>query len=235
MEFEDICLLLAFLQEADIPVCVVGEFALNYYNAPRIVHDLELCVRVNDLKAAASIFESKKALLEKADEIDHNLYTEYKRGFPRFRFRSEPSFCIVLFTDQYCHLDPLHEHVVSHQEHQDAKEYSQEILDSVSADQIAALPLPRFAPLFLGFCRTYIETQEVTAAIAAELLVDGMNIDGEWCRTHFHSPQSDELNFALRLVRGKRSRIADFSLNEVTCFIADHQEAQRIRKIPGFS
>lgn len=197
--------------------------------------DLELCVRVNDLEVAASIFESEKGLLEKANEIDHNIYTEYKRGFPRFQFRSERSFSIVLFTDQYCHLDPLQKHMISHQEHQDAKVYSREILDSVSADQIAALPLPRFVPLFMGFCRTYIETQEVTAAIAAELLVDGMNLDGEWCRTHFHASQIDELSFALRLVRGKSSRIADFSPNEVTCFIADHQEAQRIRKIPGFS
>ncbi|KAG5291482.1 hypothetical protein I7I48_03304 [Histoplasma ohiense] len=87
----------------------------------------------------------------------------------------------------------------------------------------------------MGFCRTYIETQEITAAIAVELLIDGMNLDGEWCRTHFHASQIDELNFALRLVKGKGSRIADFSPNEVTCFIVDHQDAQRIRKIPGFS
>ncbi|PGH07428.1 hypothetical protein GX51_01727 [Blastomyces parvus] len=182
MEFEDIRLLLELLQEANVPVCVV------------VKQGIELRVRGNDLEAAASIFESKKALLEKADEIDLNIYTEYKRGFPRFRFCSKPSICVVLFTDQHCHLDPLHEHVVSHQEHQDAKEYSPKILDSVSADQLATLPLPRFVPLFMGFCRTYIETQEVTAAIAAELLVDGMNLDEEWCQTHFHTSQSSELN-----------------------------------------
>ena len=38
MEFEDVYRLLALLLEADIPVCVVGELALNYYNVPRIVH-----------------------------------------------------------------------------------------------------------------------------------------------------------------------------------------------------
>ncbi len=38
MEFEDIRVLLALLLEAHIPVCIVGELALNYYNAPRIVH-----------------------------------------------------------------------------------------------------------------------------------------------------------------------------------------------------
>lgn len=192
-------------------------------------------MRANDLELAASIFESRKDRLEKANVIDHNIYTEYKRGFPRFRFLSQRLSCVVLFTDRYCQLDPLPTHIISHEEHQTAMGYSKEILDSVSIDQIAALPLPRFAPLFMGFCRTYIETQEITAAIAAELLVDGMNLDGEWCRTHFHASQIDELNFALRLVKSKGSRIADFSPNEVTCSIVDHQEAQRIRKIPGFS
>ena len=57
--------------------------------------------------------------------------------------------------------------------------------------------------------------------MAAEALVDGMNLDEEWCRASLPATQSDELNFALRLVRGKGSRIADFSPNEVTCFIAD--------------
>lgn len=30
--------LLISLNEADIPVCVIGEVVLNYYNVPRVVH-----------------------------------------------------------------------------------------------------------------------------------------------------------------------------------------------------
>lgn len=188
----------------------------------------------SDIETAKAIFESETELLVKADETDYNIYTEYKRGFPRFRFCSGRGFCIVLFTDKYYHLDPLREHIVPGEEHQNAGEYSREILDSVSADQIVALPLPQFAPFFKGLCRKYIETQEVTAAIAAELLVDGMNLDEEWCQLHFHASESDELNFALGLVDGKSSRIDDFSSNQVTCFIADQEEAQQIQRIPGF-
>ncbi|KAK2762722.1 hypothetical protein FQN54_000896 [Arachnomyces sp. PD_36] len=237
MEFADIQLLVALLREANIPVCIVGELAFNYYNAPRVVHDLELCVGANYLELATSTFESQGDILERADEADYNIYTEYKRGYPRFRFKSPASsFYIVLFTDVYCHLNPLEEHIITPQEHQRRKEcYSKEILDSFSADQIATLPLPRFASFFTGFCRTYIETLEVTAAIAAELLVDGMNIDEIWCRKNLQARgQSTELNFALRLVQGKDSRIADFTPNEVTCFIVDSLEATRVQKIPGF-
>lgn len=189
----------------------------------------------NDLEVAESIFGSEKRLLQRTEEVNYNLYTEYKKGYPRFRFHSEPSFCVVLFSDRYCHLNPLDQNIVSRQEQQAAEAYSHEILDSMSADQIAAMPFPRFEPFFFGFCRTYTETTEVTAAMAAEILVDGMNLEEEWCEARIDASQSDSLNFALRLVRGKSSRIADFSPNEVTCFITDLQGSQRIQRIPGFS
>lgn len=196
--------------------------------------DLELCVPASNLATATSIFESKKGLLEKVDEETYNIYTEYKRGFPRFRFYSRIASYVVLFTDKYCHLDSLRKNVVSCDEHRNTIRYSQEILDSLSPDQVAVLPFPRFEPFFKGLCRTYIATLDVTAAIAAEMLVDGMDISEDWCHDHLSPLENDELSFALRLVRGKGSRIADFSSNEVTCFITDRQEAQQAQKIPGF-
>lgn len=39
MEFSGVLnSVLATLQKENIPVCVVGEVALNYYNVPRVVH-----------------------------------------------------------------------------------------------------------------------------------------------------------------------------------------------------
>ncbi|OJD19293.1 hypothetical protein AJ78_00742 [Emergomyces pasteurianus Ep9510] len=234
MEFSQIRRLLGLLQQADIPVCIVGEFALNYYNAPRVVHNIELCVPADDLGAARSAFESQEGLLERADKTEYNLYTEYKRGFPRFRSCSKPVFYVTIFTDKHCHLDPLPKCVVYQTEHQYAGEYSRELLDSFSPDEIATLPFPRFTPLFKGFCRTYVKTREDTAAMAAECLVDGKNINEEWCNAQFNTSESAELSFALRLVKGRGSPIDDFSSNQVTCFILNIQEAQRLQKIPGF-
>ncbi|OJD20445.1 hypothetical protein ACJ73_08219 [Blastomyces percursus] len=233
MEFPDIYLLLSILKDASIPVCVVREFALNYYNVPRIVHDLELCVPANDLSRASSILEALKDVVEKVSDNEYNIYTEYKRGFPRFHVLTT-SFCVVLFTDEYCGLNPLQQNLVSKQEHEGAKDnYSKQILDCFSAGQLAILPLPRFAPFFIGFCRSYVKKQEITSAIAAEMLVDGMDLKEEWCWTHFES-ESEELSFALRLIDSKQSRISDFSPNTVTCFIVDDQERQKVKKIPGF-
>ncbi|KAI9848713.1 MAG: hypothetical protein M1837_006800 [Sclerophora amabilis] len=234
MIVDDIRLLMGKFLQADIPICIVGELALNYYNAPRVVHDLELCVPANDLEKATAMFNSEKDLLEPAVDSEYSVYTEYKRGFPRFRFCREQDFHIVLFSDQFCHLEPLSENIVSYEEHQGTAEYSHEIFDTVSASEVASLPMPRFPPFFTGLCRTYTETKEVMAAIAAELLVDGMNLDERWCLAHFPPSQSDALKFALTLIEGKSSRISDFSPNEVTCFIASREEAQRLLKIPGY-
>ena len=189
---------------------------------------------MNKLGPAKSVFKSQEGLLERANETEYNLYTEYKRGFPRFRFCSKPVFYVTIFTDKHCHLDPLQKCVVYQREHQHKGEYSRELLDSFSPDEIATLPFPRFTPLFKGFCRTYVEAQEATAAMAAECLVDGMNIDEEWCHLHFDAFEHAESSFALKLVKGKRSRIDDFSPNQVTCFIPNLQVAQRLQKIPGF-
>ncbi|KAI1913851.1 hypothetical protein LOZ53_005970 [Ophidiomyces ophidiicola] len=92
---------------------------------------------------------------------------------------------------------------------------SREILDSLSPDQVAALPFPWFKPFFIGLCRKYVATQEIAEAIAAEFLVDGMDINEDWCQNHFAS-ENHEPNFVLGLVGGKGSRVDDFSLNMVT-------------------
>ncbi|EEH39148.1 hypothetical protein PAAG_01610 [Paracoccidioides lutzii Pb01] len=236
MDFPYICLLLTLLQKANIPVCIVGELALNYYNPPRVVHDLELCVPARDLELATSIFRAQKCLTEQ-EATNYNIYTEYKRGFPRFQLSSSmPSF-VVLFTDAYYHLNQLEQNIIPPQEHKGRQEYySKEILDSVAADQVATLPLPRFAPFFTGFCRMYIKKQEATAAIAAEMLVDGLDIDEAWCRKRLSAPEYvAELKFALGLAEWNWSRISDFTPNEVTYFIVNRQEAQRVRQMPGFS
>ena len=191
----------------------------------------------NDLPRAASIFNSADKLLEPETETEteYNVYTECKRDFPRFRLHGEQGFHLVLFSDQFCHLEPLSENVVSSKEHEDGAAYSHEIFDTVTSSEVASLPLPRFLPFFTSSCCTYTETNEVMAAIAAELLVDGMNIDEAWCRLHFPTARSEALNFALTLIEGKSSRISGFSPGEVTCLIPSQEEAQRILRIPGYA
>lgn len=72
------------------------------------------------------------------------------------------------------------------------------------------------------------------AVIAAESLVDGMDLDEDWCMVHLEFTEKKALDLALSLVAGKRSKISDFSTNKVTCFIPSPAEAHRVQKIPGY-
>jgi hypothetical protein len=118
-------------------------------------------------------------------------------------------------------------------EHQKGAEYSHQITDLVPASSVTSLPMPRLAPLFEGFCRKFCDTRDDLSAIAAEQLVDGMNLDEDWCSNHISPERHKELNFALKLVAGKDSRISNFTTNTVTGFIASKEEAERLHRIPG--
>ncbi|KAI9676670.1 MAG: hypothetical protein M1829_002988 [Trizodia sp. TS-e1964] len=235
MEASDILLLLRILESEGIACCVIGVIALNYYNVPRVIYDLEICVPEADLSRAQKVFSSKHGPLETAEgEENYNSYTEYKRGFPRYRHISaESCFHVILFSDTFCHLAPLQKNVIPSKEYQQGAEYSRELMDLVPVSLIPKLRLPRLAPLFEACCRKYCETREDMSAIAAEQLVDGMNLDEDWCRKNMSPARLEELNFALKLVAAKKSRISAFTHNIVTDFIATSEEAERLLRVPG--
>ena len=252
MRVADIQYVLRLLQDANITVCVVGELALNYYNVPRVIHvglqltpayrqylltkvkDLELCVPLHDLRGAIAIMTSHTEFLQIAMESEYNIYTEYKRDYPRFRFNRNPGFHIVLFSDKGLHLDPLSDNTLCSEDHQHSSEYSREIFDLLSIDEVVKFPFPRFVPFFAGLCEMYVDAREVMAMIAAEALVDSMNLDEKWCRDRLQNINPEIVDIALGLVSGKHSRISDFSPNQVTCYVPDTEEALRVRRIPGF-
>jgi hypothetical protein len=179
------------------------------------------------------IFASNCDLLEPAVEEEYNIYTEYKRGFPRFRYQREPRFHVVLFSDTFFHLSPVEKVIIPFEERGKGAEYSHEITDLVPASSIASLSMPRLAPFFEGFCLEFCDTKDDLSAIAAEQLVDGMDLDEDWCSKHISLERHKELNFALELVAGKFSRISNLTTNTVTGYIASKEEAERLQKIPG--
>jgi hypothetical protein len=130
---------------------------------------------------------------------------------------------VVLFSSEWAHLDPLEYAVIRSQEHHQDAEYSHEITDVVHLNAIRTLPLPRLAPFFKGMCRKFLDAGDVTSRIAAEQLIDGMDLDIAWCKQHMSGEQA-YLNFALKLVEGKASRIDPFFPTE---------EAQRLVKTLG--
>ncbi len=171
------------------------------------------------------------------DEIEEfDLYNEYKRGCPRFRSSSwiyPPSTLVILADKMYC-LNPISKNVLSRDEAPSNPSYSSQIMDLIPPTEIHRLPIPKLPVLLVGLCRRFLDSHDDVALIAAEQLVDGMDLDEGWCERNLSTISSDVLDIANRLVAGKASRLDDFSENTITCFIANKYEAERVRGIPGY-
>ncbi|KAK8430518.1 hypothetical protein IWX49DRAFT_608371 [Phyllosticta citricarpa] len=231
MELSEYASAIKSVEDAGISICVLGEVTLNYYNVPRVIHDVELCVPHDSFEEAQSILEA--SIPCKPEELeDFDLFNEYKQGWPRFRptaadAASSPTFGIVLFSDKYMKMGPLDQAIVPRTAALTEEAYSSQILESLPARD-----LPR---LMTSLCERYIESGDVMARIGVEQLIDGMDLDEAWCQRNLSSTASDKVQqLVLSVVQGKKWRIDDFSGKSVTCFIADEEEATRMHGIPGY-
>jgi len=140
----------------------------------------------------------------------------------------------VLLGDRSCGLDPLVNNIISRDKAPSNPAYSSQIMDLIPVAVVNNLPMPRLSSLFAGVCHRFLESNDDIAMIAAEQLVDGMDLDDGWCERNLRNASPEVHQLATRLVAGKQSRLDDFSEKTVTCFIANAGEAERLRRIPGY-
>ena len=112
--------------------------------------------------------------LESAPTEAFDLYTEYQRGFPRFRHRFCKAIHLIFFSDTFLHLDPLIENIIPPEAHTNNTYYSKEFADIVPANHDFALPLPYLRPFFAGAARRIQECGDCVSGMAVEQLIDGM-------------------------------------------------------------
>jgi len=107
-------------------------------------------------------------------------------------------------------------------------------MDLLPVVDVRRLPIPQLPPLLRGLCQRYLDSFDDVAMIAAEQLVDGMDLDEGWCERNLAFANQQVYQLASTLVAGKKSRLDHFSENSVTCFVRDPGEAARLRQIPGY-
>ncbi|RSL84854.1 hypothetical protein CDV31_016651 [Fusarium ambrosium] len=216
-----------------VSACIVGEIALNYYNVPRVCHDLEICVPESRSVVAASLLCYTGLFEPFPSDSESNNYTEYRRGFPRVRTTlwAKPPQAITIFPAALFDLGPIEKHLVRFA---DCKVHISKEMSHLDAEDIAALPLPRLAPLLGGLAKRYLDTQDDMAMIAVEQLVDGMNLDEAWVERNLKDSDPALLRLVMNRIHGKESRIDYYSDNTITCFISGPEEAESVRLIPGF-
>ncbi|EPE06099.1 hypothetical protein F503_02928 [Ophiostoma piceae UAMH 11346] len=230
------------LQHHSITFAFVGEIALNYYNVPRVRHDIEVCVPSPLLQVTADMLLAT-GLFQRSDPDSFNLYSEYKRGMPRLSTTGwlAPTQFVCLFPDEFFHLEPLEKSLVAWEQpaspgREPCYYISEHMLDTdgLRASDIRSLSLPRLSRLLVGFARRYLDQKDDTAMIAAEQLVDGMDVDESWCARHLRGESQSVISLIRGLVQGKASRLDDFSDYHVTCFLKDEAVARLVRGIPGY-
>ena len=187
----------------------------------------------HDIHRASTILKSKRELFEPADEKAFNVYTEYRRGLPRFRFRDDRAACVVLFADESLERESLIQNIIPQSLHQQDSEYSFELLDLIPEDRITSLPFPFLGTLLSSCCRKYMSSQDVIPAMAVDGLIDGMDLDESWCSRNLANLEPKDLDYLLSRIRGKTSRIDYFSPNTVTCIIVNDEERERLLRVPG--
>ncbi|KAI1326792.1 ser/Thr protein phosphatase [Xylariaceae sp. FL0255] len=196
------------LEHHDIPSCVIGEMALNYYSVPRVYH-------LSD------------------DVAKFNNYTEYKCGHPHMRTTrwAHPRQTLVIFPADLFHLQPINETIAQSRAANEPRIHISKELQ-LDPECIANIPWPR-PPVFLsGLAKRWLDFADDTAMMAVEQLVDGMNLDETWAKTNLQD--GPEFTLIMAQIDDKSGRIDYFSGNKVTCLIKDEKEAANVKLIPGY-
>ncbi|POS73989.1 hypothetical protein DHEL01_v207612 [Diaporthe helianthi] len=217
------------LQHHCVPVYVVGELALNYYNVPRVCHDTELCVPKDSVRAAADILIST-GLFEPSElaESEHDIFSSYKRGFPRLKTTpgwTHPVLHLVIFPSEDFGLDGSGSSCIRWTDGKDSGHVSHQILDTVPEEHVRSLPFPRLPPLLIGYARRYVESQDDPSMMATEQLVDGMDLDEAWCAQHLSGVEPRVVDVIVDRVQTRHQRLDDFAENTVTCYVKDEEQA----------
>ncbi|EEP77651.1 predicted protein [Uncinocarpus reesii 1704] len=237
MEIKVINAVKTALAPTNTPFCIVNEAALNYYNVPRVIMAIEICVPECDLPITASQLASYADVFRShpwPDEASCN--TDYLRPYPRFQaFIEGQSFSVIVLPDTFYHLDPLRNNIVQIQTYPlDQIRFSRQFDFSKNLDTLSSIPVPRLATLLQGAAQRYLESKEYAMAVCVEELVDGMNLDETWCLNHLDTEKNKVVECILDRIASKGSRISEFQPGNITCFVETEEEARDLRMIPGY-
>lgn len=162
---------------------------------------------------------------------EFDLFTEYKRGFPTFKTPNN-GLRLLLFSDSYFGLSPLHQNIVPDDERLSTT-CSEQILDLVPRDEIQHLPVPRLPAFFIGLCSKFFESNDCMARIAVEQLMDGMDLDDDWIARNLGDTTVKVRELATQLVAEKTLRYAENMGLEAALPELGVSRMQDLSSIPG--
>ncbi|OAG36434.1 hypothetical protein AYO21_09419 [Fonsecaea monophora] len=217
----------AALAREKIVFCVVEEVALNYYNVPRILNTLGICVPHSQLDAATKLINAHNDVFVRTAWTDQ--HADWKKPYPRFEaFIEEDYLTLVIFPDTHFHLQPLKHSIVDRSAYSSARPFfSNEFNFSTDISELSRIPIPRLSSLLQGLLRRFCETQDIYCAVCVEQLVDGMVLSEAWCNTHLDPGREEELKYVIGVIGTRPQRQNLFLESDYLC-----QDERELMKIP---
>lgn len=107
---------------------------------------------------------------------------------------------------------------------------------SKSKTQALSLRVPRLPELIEGMSREFVareDPEKAAVGMNVQQLVDGMDLDEEWCARYLNRDYKYAYDFVIKEVKGRAGRVDPLWPDQVTCYIVDELERQRCLKVPG--
>jgi len=180
------------------------------------MQDIEICVQSENLKAIGALFDSSTEFCFRFWDNEPQGHSAHLEGFPRFRVRgTNQCFCIV--TQTHYGLKPS---------------VFPDLLDE-SICGFPLLPLPHYVQGLASVVTSQIE-KNGNFAIQIECLIDGMDLDQDWCYKYLDGPAQEYVR-SKSTSTAKKNRMSSHPKYDgnLTTFIHDERERQTALKVIG--
>ncbi|KAF8587988.1 hypothetical protein K439DRAFT_1630183 [Ramaria rubella] len=198
------------LDAGNISWCIVGDVLLEYYGVPKIIGDIEFCVLASQHSQALKL-------------IDNQL--------PEFCIRFPPRM-----NEYKVHLREMHRYkvlgmdnafvIVPHHVYGLEPSYSSALLRGPQLP-FPVIPLPYFFRGIATIANQYFEEEKWHPAFAIDIeyLIDGMDIDEEWCDKYLSgSPREYVYSLCTREAKRRRYGPHPKYSGNLTTYIRDEQQ-----------
>jgi hypothetical protein len=179
--------------------------------------DLEICIPSKNLDEVEELFNaSTDFCFQFRPRAAKSSYSEHVAHFPRFRVRGMNQ-CFCLVTDSHYGLNPRAFADLLHRPH----------------IGFPLLPLPHYVQGLASMVAGQ-NTSNPNFCIQIEYLIDGMDIDEEWCHNFLNGPAQEYVRSKSTPI-AKKNRMGQHPKYDgnLTTYIHDQEERQRALSVIG--
>ncbi|TDL22323.1 hypothetical protein BD410DRAFT_788571 [Rickenella mellea] len=207
--------ILRLFAQKKITWTATGDDVLNYYGAPKFVTGLQVCVAKDNLDRARDAFQDDSTWCKQsAPAVDS--YQDVFKEYPRFKLCNDDLFITVVPATLYG-LNPLN---------------TKKFIQPHPSDSCPMLHLKYHVEGIAEHVSKNANDPNITWwKMRLEFLIDGMDIDKDWCEKHLKDGPGRELVLSKSTPAAKINRIGKRKYMDgmLTCYVDKDNRAEVIK------